>query len=75
VFSALRAENIGVNVHYIPIPWLTHYKKLGFERGQWPVAEREYTRLLTLPLFPAMSDADQADVVAALGKVWNSYRR
>jgi len=75
LFAALRAENIGVNVHYIPIPWMTHYARLGYPRGQWPVAEAEYARILSLPLFPAMTDRDQADVVAALHKVWDVYRR
>jgi perosamine synthetase len=75
VFAALRAENIGVNVHYIPIPWMTHYARLGFRRGQWPVAEGEYERILSLPLFPAMTHQDQSDVVTALKKVWHAYRR
>jgi UDP-4-amino-4,6-dideoxy-N-acetyl-beta-L-altrosamine transaminase len=75
VFNALRAENIGVNVHYIPIPWMTHYARLGFRRGQWPVAEGEYERLLSLPLFPAMTDQDHSDVVTALKKVWYAYAR
>ena len=75
VFAALRAENIGVNVHYIPIPWMTHYARLGYRRGQWPVAEGEYERLLSLPLYAAMTDRDQADVVDALHKAWEAYRR
>jgi perosamine synthetase len=76
VFAALRAENIGVNVHYIPIPWMTAYARLGgYARGQWPVAEGEYERLLSLPLYPAMTDRDLADVVDALHKTWEAYRR
>ncbi len=75
VFAALRAENIGVNVHYIPIPWMKHYANLGYVRGQWPVAETEYERLLSLPLFPDMTSQDIADVVEALNKVWKAYRR
>lgn len=75
VFAALKAENIGVNVHYIPIPWMTDYTQLGYERGQWPVAEGEYERLLSLPMYPTMTDADLADVVEALHKVWRAYRR
>ncbi len=75
VFAALRAENIGVNVHYIPIPWMTHYANLGYGRGQWPVAETEYERLLSLPLFQDMTDQDMTDVIKALDKIWNAYRR
>jgi len=75
VFAALRAENIGVNVHYIPIPWMTHYANLGYFRGQWPVAEREYERMISLPMYPGMSDLDVADVVSALDKICLNYRR
>lgn len=73
VFSALRAENIGVNVHYIPIPWMTHYANLGYVRGQWSVAEREYERMISLPMYPGMNDQDVADVVTAVIKVVKNY--
>ena len=45
VFAAFRAENIGVNVHYIPIPWMSLYRNLGYQPGQWATAEREYERV------------------------------
>jgi dTDP-4-amino-4,6-dideoxygalactose transaminase len=73
VFRALRAENIGVNVHYIPVPWHSYYQDLGYEKGQWPVAEDAYERMLTLPLFPGMSDGDFDDVVRAVVKVVERY--
>lgn len=63
IFQRLRAAGIGVNVHYIPVPWHPYYTRLGYTRGQWPVAEAAYERLLSLPMFPAMSDADVARVV------------
>jgi perosamine synthetase len=74
IFRALRAENIGVNVHYIPIPWLTLYKNLGYQRGTCPVAENAYERMITLPLFPAMTDQDIQEVIAAVTKVIECYR-
>jgi len=73
VFDALRAENIGVNVHYIPIPWMTYYASLGYQRGAWPVAESNHQRMLSLPMFPAMSDQDIADTIAAVEKVVRAY--
>ncbi|MDY7080708.1 MAG: UDP-4-amino-4,6-dideoxy-N-acetyl-beta-L-altrosamine transaminase [Chloroflexota bacterium] len=73
VFAALRAENIGVNVHYIPVYWHPYYAQLGYQHGLCPVAEDAYERLITLPLFPAMSDQDLADVVAAVRKVVEAY--
>ena len=73
IFNALRAENIGVNVHYIPIPWMSHYASLGYERGNWPVAEVEYERMISLPMFPAMSERDVSDTIAAVRKVIAAY--
>jgi UDP-4-amino-4,6-dideoxy-N-acetyl-beta-L-altrosamine transaminase len=75
IFRALRAENIGVNVHYIPVPWHPYYRELGYRRGGWPVAEDAYERMLSLPIFPAMTDADVDDVVRALDKVLGHFRR
>jgi perosamine synthetase len=74
IFAALRAENIGVNVHYIPVPWHPYYQALGYEPGHWPEAEAAYARLVTLPLWPGMSDTDADDVVAAVTKVVEAYR-
>jgi len=73
VFEALRAENIGVNVHYIPIPWMSYYASLGYTRGQWPVAENEYERVLSLPIYPSMTDSDVGDVITAVKKVMDAY--
>jgi perosamine synthetase len=75
VFAALRAENIGVNVHYIPVYWHPYYQKIGYEKGLCPVAEAAYERLISLPLFAGMSDADVDDVVAAVDKVISAYRK
>jgi len=73
VFRALRAEGIGVNVHYIPVHRHSFYRER-FPDVSMPVAEAAYERLLTLPLFAAMTTADVDDVVAALDKVTTAYR-
>lgn len=73
VFRALRAENIGVNVHYIPVTWHPYYRALGHGPGECPVADQAYEQIITLPLFPAMSDQDVADVVDAVHKVMSAY--
>lgn len=75
IFSALRAENIGVNVHYIPVYWHPYYQRLGYQKGLCPVAEGIYERLLTLPLFPRMEDRDVEDVIAAVTKVLGYFSR
>jgi perosamine synthetase len=74
IFRAMRAENIGVNVHYKPVHMLGYYSRLlGASEGDYPVAEDAYRRILTLPLFPGMSDADAESVVRALDKVLSRY--
>ena len=75
ILSALRAENIGATVHYVPAYWHPYYQALGYRRGLCPRAEDAYARILTLPLFPAMTDHDVEDVVAALRKVLAYYAR
>lgn len=75
VFKALRAENIGVNVHYIPVPWHPYYQSLGYKKGEWPVAESAYERMISLPIFPAMTDGDVEDVIAAVTKVISHFRK
>jgi len=70
IFQALRAENIGVSVHYRPVHLHPYYReRLGTGPGQCPAAEAAFERLLTLPLFPGMSDDDVADVITAVAKV------
>lgn len=69
VFGALRAEGIGANVHYIPVhlhPY--HRERLGTGPGDCPVAEAAFAEILTLPLFPAMADADVDRVLEVLGR-------
>jgi len=75
VYTALRAENIGVNVHYIPVPWHPYYQGLGYSKGQWPVTEAAYESIITLPMFPTMADEDIDDVIDAVCKVSEVYRK
>ncbi len=74
IFRALRAENIGVNVHYIPVHLHPYYRdQFGCKPGDYPVAEDAYERLISLPMFHGMSDGDVEDVIAAVGKVCLAY--
>lgn len=66
VFDSLRAQNIGVNVHYIPVHTQPYYAKLGFKQGDFPHAERYYAQAISLPLYYDLSEASQAQVVDAL---------
>ena len=62
--DALRDRNIGTSVHYIPSHLFTAYRDAA--HAPLPVTEREWQKLISLPLYPGMSDADVEDVVAAL---------
>jgi UDP-4-amino-4,6-dideoxy-N-acetyl-beta-L-altrosamine transaminase len=59
VFSDLREQGIGVNVHYVPVHLHPYYqKKFGYGKGLCPVAEKAYEQLITLPLYPGMTNKD-----------------
>jgi perosamine synthetase len=76
VFRALRAENIGVNVHYIPVHLHPYYRdRFGYRGGEYPVAEAAYEQLISLPMFHGMTDRDVEDVIAAVSKVSAVYSR
>jgi perosamine synthetase len=74
VFRALRAENIGVNVHYIPVHMHPYYRnRFGYQGGEYPVAEAAYESLISLPMFHGMSDEDVEDVIGAVKKVVGAF--
>ncbi len=66
VFDQMRAAGIGVNLHYIPVHTQPYYAALGFQRGDFPEAEAYSAEAITLPLHPALSEAEQDLVVSAL---------
>ena len=69
VFAHLRAQKIGVNVHYVPVYLHPFYQEQGFESGACPVAEAAYEEILSLPIFPAMNEKDVARVVKSLEEI------
>lgn len=75
IFDALQAENIGVNVHYLPVYLHPYYQELGYKKGLCPLAEELYESMITLPLYPSMTDRDVDDVVNAMLKVIAYYRK
>ena len=68
VFEGLRNRGIGVNVHYIPVHTQPYYQQLGFAPGDFPASEAYYAEAISLPMYPTMSEAEQDQVVAALGE-------
>jgi len=68
VFESLRAQGIGVNLHYIPVHTQPHYQQMGFKAGDFPQAESYYAEAISLPMYPGLTAAQQDEVVRALGK-------
>jgi perosamine synthetase len=76
VFRALRAEGLGVNVHYIPVHLHPYYReRFGYRGGEFPVAEAAYRQLISLPMFHGMTDQDVDDVTTAVRKVMTHFAR
>ena len=70
IVTALRAEGIGANVHYIPPHLHAFYRqRFGTHEDLCPVAEAAYRRIMSLPMFPEMTDGDVNDVIRAVRKV------
>jgi len=71
----LKARNISTSVHFIPVHLHPYYRdKYGFKPQDFPVAYAEYQRMLSLPLYPRMSDQDVQDVIEAVSDVVRKYR-
>ena len=66
IFDALRADGIGVNVHYIPVHLQPYWARHGFKPGDFPNAEAYYGGAISIPLYPGMTEADQDRVVTSL---------
>lgn len=75
IFEAFIRQNIGVNVHYIPVYRLPYYEQLGYKKGLCPKAEKLYESIISLPLFPAMTEQDVEDVIKAVKNVINAYKK
>lgn len=73
--EALLRENIGTSVHFIPLHLMPFYQKKGWKKGDFPHAEEVFRRIISLPLFPKMSEEDQESVILALKKVVEWYSR
>ncbi|MCD9023664.1 UDP-4-amino-4,6-dideoxy-N-acetyl-beta-L-altrosamine transaminase [Cohnella silvisoli] len=69
IFDRLIRENIGVNLHYIPVYLHPYYERLGYPPGLCRKAEQLYETILTLPLYPAMTDEDVEDVIHTVRQV------
>lgn len=73
IYEALNAENIGLQVHYVPVYYHPYYRSLGYEKGLCPIAEDLYEEIITIPLYFSLTDKDVESVIEAVTKVIEYY--
>jgi UDP-4-amino-4,6-dideoxy-N-acetyl-beta-L-altrosamine transaminase len=69
VFNELRSRGIIVNLHYIPIHTQPYYQNLGFKYGDFPESEKYYSEVISLPMYPRLTNLEQNRVVSVLKEV------
>ncbi len=74
-FDAMSAENVQCQVHYVPVYWFPYYRHLGYEKGLCPNAEEVYKGIMSIPLYPRLTDEEVEDVIAAVTKVALAYAK
>ena len=74
-FDAMAAENVQCQIHYVPVYWFPYYQNLGYKKGLCPDAEEVYKGIVSIPLYPGMTEQDVEDVIHAVTKVIENYRR
>lgn len=74
-FDAMSAENVQCQIHYVPVYWFPYYKHLGYEKGLCPNAEEVYKGIMSIPLYPRMTDEDVTDTIKAIKKIAEYYRK
>lgn len=73
-FDAMSAENVQCQIHYVPVYWFPYYRHLGYDKGLCPNAEKVYGGIMSIPLYPQMSNEDVCDVITAMKKVVSFYK-
>lgn len=74
-FDAMSAENVQCQVHYVPVYYFPFYEKMGYKRGLCPIAEEIYKGIMSIPLYPLMTDEDVESVITAVKKVVEYYKK
>ncbi len=74
-FDAMSAENVQCQIHYVPVYWFPFYRHMGYEKGLCPNAEEVYKGILSIPLYPMLTDADVNDVIHAVKKIAAYYAK
>lgn len=73
IFSKLRQDGLGVQIHYIPVYKQPYYQKLGFNDNLCPVCEEFYKREMSIPMYPTLTNEDIEFVKEILFKVFSQF--
>ena len=71
LYNHLRIKNIFAQVHYIPVHMMPYYQLQGYRQGDYPVAENYYSRCLSLPMYPTLTDEEQDYVIETINSFYN----
>ncbi len=74
-FDAMSAENVQCQIHYVPVYWFPYYQSLGYKKGECPNAEKLYAGIMSIPLYPKLTDEDVEDVISAVKKLVDYYKK
>ena len=74
-FDAMSRENVQCQIHYVPVYWFPYYEHMGYHKGICPNAEEVYAGIMSIPLYPKMTDQDAEDVIHAVKKVVDHYKK
>lgn len=74
-FDAMAAEGVQPQIHYVPVYWFPYYRHLGYNKGLCSNVEEIYKGIMSIPLYPKMSDQDVDDVIHAVKKVVENYKK
>lgn len=74
-YDAMAAENVQCQIHYVPVYWFPYYRHLGYKKGLCPNAEEIYKGIVSIPLYPRMTGQDVEDVIRAVKKIVQHYRK
>lgn len=74
-FDAMSAENVQCQIHYVPVYWFPFYRHMGYNKGLCPNAEEVYKSIMSIPLYPSLTDADTDDVIHAVKKITEYYTK
>jgi dTDP-4-amino-4,6-dideoxygalactose transaminase len=73
IIDAITEQRIPVNVHFTPLPMLTLFKNLGFDMADYPVAYDNYSREITLPVYPQLTNEEVDMVLEAVEQAVGVY--